>query len=67
MRICDETGITFIVEKIYKFAPDFLGLFQCEGKYNQMECCFPKEHIINPYQSAEVRCGGLYAMRGDWM
>jgi len=34
---------------------DETGLFQCEGKYNQMECCFPKEHIINPYQSAEAR------------
>jgi len=41
-------------EKKRKICDD-TGLFRCEGKYNSAQCCYPKDHIINPYQSAEAR------------
>jgi len=41
-------------EKKTKICDD-VGLFRCEGKYNSAQCCYPKDHIINPYQSAEAR------------
>ena len=40
------------------------GLFFCEGKYNSDRCCYPKEHEINPYQSAEV--GKVFISKYDW-
>ena len=40
------------------------GLFFCEGKYNSDRCCYPKDHEINPYQSAEV--GKVFISKYDW-